>query len=294
MEFLIFLAQCRTPFLTQIFRVFTFLGEEVFAISIICFLYWCYNKKLARMIGLVFFTSGLIVQSLKLTFCIPRPWILYPTFKPVLSSIDTATGYSFPSGHTQSSSSLFGALGIHSKKAGPRMISVILIIGVGFSRMYLGYHTPWDVLASMSISLFIVYLFNKVIPLKTYKVSTVAISLAAFTTMTLIYVILFSKNPNTDLSQFHDCFKAIGAGMGFALGWYIEPLYINFDEKNGNFQMQIVKLLLGLLVAVIIKSGLKLILGTSLTADTLRYFILVCWIMILYPIIIVKMIYRKN
>jgi undecaprenyl-diphosphatase len=294
MEFLKFLAQFRTPTLTLIFSMFTSFGEEILTITIICFLYWCYNKKLARMICLAFFTSGLIVQSLKLTFCIPRPWVLCPTFKPVASSIETATGYSFPSGHTQSSSSLFGSLAFLSKKSWLRILYSTIIIGVGFSRMYLGYHTPKDVLASMGISLLIVYLINKVIPVSTYKASTVAISLAVFSAIILVYALILKNLPGADLTQFHDCFKAAGAGIGFALGWYIEPLYINFDEKKGSLPIQVLKLLLGLIVAVILKSGLKVVLGTGLTADAVRYFILVCWIMILYPMIIVKLFQRKN
>jgi membrane-associated phospholipid phosphatase len=294
MEFLHFLAQFRTPSLTFLFRLFTYLGEEIITITVICFLYWCYDKQLARKVCVAYFASGLLVQSLKLTFCIPRPWILDSTFEPSESMLHSATGYSFPSGHTQSSSSLFGSFAFAAKKSWLRILSVILIIGVAFSRMFLGYHTLKDVLVSMGISLFIVFLVNQVVDISTYESKKTAISLAIFSTTILIYTLTLKNLPNADLTQFHDGFKAIGAGLGFALGWYVEPLYINFDEKKGSRLVQVLKLSAGLVIAVFLKSGLKVILGTSLTADTIRYFILVCFIMILYPIIIMKLNHKAN
>lgn len=289
MDFLRILAQYRTPFLTSFFSGFTFLGEEVFAISIICFLYWCYDKNIARKICLAYFASGLIIQSLKLTFRIPRPWVLDKTFYPVESMVDSATGYSFPSGHTQSSSSLFGSLLLFSGKQWQRILFGLLIIGVGFSRMYLGYHTPKDVLTSMCISLLLVYVINKVFVVSSYDVKKTASLLALFSSAILIYALILKNLPDADITQFHDCFKAAGAGLGFALGWYIEPLYIKFNEKSGSMTLQMIKLFLGLFIAILLKSILKTILGSSLTADTIRYFILVCWIMILYPILIEKL-----
>lgn len=293
MNFLEFLVQYRTPPLTLLFSIFTLIGGEIFVLIIICFLYWCYNKKFARMICLAFFSSGLIVQSLKLTFCIPRPWLLSPTFKPMTNFIDSATGYSFPSGHTQNASALFGAFAIHTMKTWQRILFAFIIIGVAFSRMYFGYHTPKDVLASMGISLIIVVLVNKAIPIHTYKTLHIAIFLGIFSAIILVYILILKNLPNADITQFSDCFKAVGAGMGFALGWYIEPKYINFDEKKGNQLVQVLKLFLGLFIALLLKYGLKIILGTSLTADAVRYFILVCFITILYPMIIIKL-FNKN
>ncbi|WP_099466897.1 phosphatase PAP2 family protein [Konateibacter massiliensis] len=294
MEFLRLLAEYRTPWLTSFFSAFTVLGEEVFAISIICLLYWCYDKKLAKKICIAYFASGLTVQALKLTFCIPRPWVIDPSFQPVDTKIASATGYSFPSGHTQSSSALFGSCALLSKKIWLRIIPLFLMTGVAFSRMYLGYHTPKDVLTAMFLSLFIVLLVNKVIDVTVCDYKKVAVFLAVFSFAVLVYSLILKNLPNADITQFHDCFKAAGAGLGFALGWYVESRYINFNEKSGSPFLQVVKLGLGLLVAILLKSGLKMLLGTSLTADTIRYFILVCWIMILYPVLIVKLFNKKQ
>jgi undecaprenyl-diphosphatase len=183
---------------------------------------------------------------------------------------------------------LYGSLAIHSKKKWHVIVCAIVILGVAMSRMYFGYHTPKDVLTSMGISLFIVYLIIKVFTVNTYKPSSVALFLGVFSAIVLIYIIVLKNLPNADLTQFNDCFKAAGAGLAFALGWYIEPTYINFDEKKGSLLVQFTKLFLGLLTVLVLKFGLKVILGTSLTANAIRYFIIVCFIMILYPMVIVK------
>lgn len=294
MNFLEFLVQFRTPPLTVLFSMFTLCGEELITITIVCVLYWCYNKKLARMVCLAFFSSGLLVQSLKLTFCIQRPWVLRPTFQPMSTFLKSATGYSFPSGHTQSSSSLFGSFIIYSKKTWHKILCALIILGVAFSRMYFGYHTPKDVFTSMGISLFLVFLIYKGSTLVNDKTSLVAIVLGILSTIVLVYILVLKNLPNADLTQFDDCFKAVGAGMGFALGWYIEPKYINFDEKKGSLTLQLSKLLLGLFLTLLLKFGLKLLLGTSLTADAVRYFIVICFIMILYPMMIVKLFHNEN
>lgn len=293
MDFLRFLADYRTPELTLLFGMFTHLGEELISITIICFLYWCYDKQMARKICLSYFASGLLVQALKITFCIPRPWILDRSFQPVSSLQDSATGYSFPSGHTQNSTALFGSLAFLSKRTWQRIVFVLIILGVGFSRMYLGYHTPKDVITSLLIAFFLVLLVNQILDISSISNKKVAIILSAYSLLILLYALTRKNLPNADLTQFHDCFKAAGAGIGFSLGWYIEPLYINFKEQTVAPYMQAIKLILGLLLALLLKYGLKALLGTSFTADTIRYFLLVCFIMILYPIVIQRYFSRK-
>lgn len=102
---------------------------------------------------ILLFSSGIAVQGLKIHFRIERPWVIDPDFKPVEQVMDTATGYSFPSGHTQSSTSLYSSIAFHFKKAAVYIGAFILIAAVMFSRMYLGCHTPKDVLVSFAVTI---------------------------------------------------------------------------------------------------------------------------------------------
>ena len=101
MTFLWMLEGIRTPFLDRFMQFVTYFGQELIIIAVICALYWCADKRFAYLLGFTYFTAGLCVQTLKITFRIPRPWILDPEFKAVESALPGATGYSFPSGHTQ-------------------------------------------------------------------------------------------------------------------------------------------------------------------------------------------------
>ena len=78
MDFLYFLAQHRTPAADVIVQGITCLAQETVVMAIICWLFWCANKQLAYSLGFSYFTSGLLVQGLKITFRKPRPWVLDP------------------------------------------------------------------------------------------------------------------------------------------------------------------------------------------------------------------------
>ena len=98
MDFLRLLEGIRSPLFNKIFQFVTYFGQELLIIAFICTLYWCVNKRFAYILGFTYFTAGLCVQTLKITFRIPRPWVIDPNFHPVESAVPAATGYSFPSG----------------------------------------------------------------------------------------------------------------------------------------------------------------------------------------------------
>ena len=96
MELLRFFEGIRTPFLDTVIGFITQLGDETVGILLLCLIFWCINKRAAYGIGIAYFLSGLTVQGMKICFRIDRPWIIDPTFKPVESALEHATGYSFP------------------------------------------------------------------------------------------------------------------------------------------------------------------------------------------------------
>lgn len=119
MDFLNLLSQYRTPAGDVFFQGITLLAQETFVVVVICWLFWCSNKKLAYCLGFTYFTSGLLVQGLKITFRVPRPWLLDSAFEPVASAVPGATGYSFPSGHTEHHGSSGNTGTVYKKKARP-------------------------------------------------------------------------------------------------------------------------------------------------------------------------------
>ncbi|MCI8665279.1 MAG: phosphatase PAP2 family protein [Dorea sp.] len=286
MTFLWFLEGIRTPFLEQLMQFITYFGQELIVIAVICTFYWCTDKRFAYLLGFTYFTAGLGVQALKITFRIPRPWILDPQFKAVESAVAGATGYSFPSGHTQSATCLFFPLSLYTSRLWAKLLCILAFLLIGFSRMYLGCHTPKDVLVSMGLSLVVsslIWKFQEVLLNSDRYLKLIAAILICLSLATAAYSLLLHGNGTIETKYALDCCKAAGAGLGFSIGWYVERTKLNFDTHTGRIGTQILKLLIGLTAALFIKEGFSLIFGSSILAKMSEYFILVLWVLVIYP-----------
>jgi undecaprenyl-diphosphatase len=151
---------------------------------------------------------------------------------------------------------------------------------VGFSRMYLGVHTLLDVGCALAITAVFAAIVQGISQTKLWdKPQVVALGLLAFSAAVLIYA--FCRQDVTR-DMLEDCIKAAAAGVGFAVGYFVEKKWVNFDTK-AVWWMQIIKVVVGLAVVLAIKSGLKLVLGETLVADAARYFLLIVWIIVGWP-----------
>jgi undecaprenyl-diphosphatase len=291
MELLKFFEGIRSPFLDGVFSLITRLGEETVVIVVFCAIFWCINKRAAYRIGVAFFLSGLVVQGMKICFRIDRPWIIDPSLSPVPSAIVNATGYSFPSGHTQGAAALFGSLGVQIKQKSAKAVCLLLIILVALSRMYLGVHTLLDVAVSLLITLLFIVLSGRILPEAPGGKNREMLPALFFILFTVVEIViaaaLFSSGA-LEQAYVSDCMKAAGAGFGFAAGVYAERVYINFSVRSKNVLWQIVKLIAGIAGLLAIKEGLKLIIGTGLIADIARYFLMISWITAFFPLLIKK------
>ena len=291
MEFLYFLESIRSSVLNIFFILCTSFGEELVLVSLFAIIYWCINKTLAYRIAFSYFLSGVVVQGLKIHFRIERPWVTDPAFKPVESVLDTATGYSFPSGHTQSSTSLYSSIAFHFKKRALYILSFAIIALVMLSRMYLGCHTPKDVLTGFAITLVISLVVSLIFDNLNSSLTTDLLVMFLTTILSaglFVYsYYLVAAGVTTDVLAM-DGFKAAGAGMGFGIGWFIEKRYIRFTPKNSRLGIQVLKPVIGLGVTVALKAGLKLLLGDAMITNSIRYFIIILWVVTLFPLIIKK------
>ena len=296
MTFLWLLEGIRTPFLDKLMQLITYFGQELIIIAVICVLYWCADKRFAYLLGFTYFTAGLCVQSLKITFRIPRPWILDPDFTAVKSAVPGATGYSFPSGHTQGATCLFFPLALKAQNIWCKILCILAFLSIGFSRMYLGCHTPKDVLVSMLISILVslvIWKFQTFLLDDSRYLKQIASILALLSFAVAAYALVLKSNGTIETKYATDCCKAAGAGLGFAIGWHIERTKMNFDTHTGNIVTQILKLIIGLIIALLIKEGFSTIFGSSILAKMAEYFILVLWVLVIYPFIFSKIL-RRN
>ena len=139
------LESIRTPLLDKILGAVTYLGDElcfmVFAVGV----FWCISKRMGYYLMTVGFFGTILNQFLKILCAVPRPWVKDPGFTIVESARAGASGYSFPSGHTQNAVTLYGGTARYTKTPWLRWVCIAVMVLICFSRMYLGVHTPLDV-----------------------------------------------------------------------------------------------------------------------------------------------------
>ena len=290
MDFLRLLAEYRTPMGNFVFQSITYIAQELFVIAVICWLFWCSNKSLAYKLGFSYFLSGLAIQGLKITFRIPRPWILDFSFEPVKSAVPGATGYSFPSGHTQSGTAFFTTLAFQCRRTGLRLLCIFAFFLIGFSRMYLGVHTPKDVFVSMAVTFLLsslVYILWKNLDSNRNLDFVISLVLSVLTIVLVFYDLFLVKSGVLTINNAMDCCKACGAGLAFAIGFYLERRYLNFTAPATS-KAKFFRFLIGLLVTAVIELGLKALLPETMPCAYFRYFVIVFWILVIYPFLFTK------
>lgn len=292
MDFLRLLEGIRNPVLDSFFQWITYFGQEICILAVICLFYWCLDKKFAYRLGFIYFSAGLCIQTLKITFRIPRPWILDPEFHPVASAVPAATGYSFPSGHTQGGTCLFVPLALRSRKFWQKCLCILMFLAIGFSRMYLGVHTPKDVLTAMAVSLFftaIIWKFGDSLLEENRYTKMISVILLILSCLTAFYALLLFRQNIIEVKYAADCCKAAGAGLGFAAGFYLERTYLNFCSRCRNVSHLLQRMTVGLLLTLVLKLTLKFFLGDTLLMELLQYFFVVLFVMYGYPFLFTKM-----
>jgi len=284
MDILIFFQQIQNPILDFLFENFTHLVNEIVMVGIISIIYWCYSKKTAQLIAFSLFASGIVVQITKIICRVPRPWVLDNRIQPKPEILETATGYSFPSGHTQNSTAFCNASASTTKHKGIKTVLLLIPIFVMVSRMYVGVHTPTDVLASYIIATAITYIVIKVFEKYSIKkIQTLSMIILISSIISLVYTYYVV---NTGISTFEladDAAKICGCGIGFSFGVYLETKYINFKEITSTRSRLIVGVL-GIVGALVLKLATGL-LPDSVIFAALSYMLITFWISCAYPLI---------
>lgn len=292
MEFLYLLEKIRVPGLNELMLAVTELGGEMPFLIIALVVFWCVDKRRGYYVLSVGFLGTLTNQFMKLWFRVPRPWVLDPNFTILEQAREAAAGYSFPSGHTQNAVGTFGALAITTKTRWIKVLSVALAVLVPFSRMYVGVHSPADVLVAAAMAVAFLMLLRPFIFRKdegnVLRLLTVLTLLsAAF----LCFVEFWNFPADIDhhnlQSGIKNAYTLIGSLVGLVIVYFVDNKYIRF-ETSAIWWVQILKVALGFLAVLAVKSGLKtpieMICGGHMIARAIRYFLIVIMAGIIWPL----------
>lgn len=291
MDFLYFLEDIRVPILNEFMLLITQLGEETTFLVVALILFWCVDKCKGYYTLAVGFVGTLLNQFMKLWFRIPRPWVLDENFTILEQAREAASGYSFPSGHTQSAVGTFGSIAYTTKNRWIRIVSIVIAVLVPFSRMYIGVHTPLDVLAAAAMAVTLIFVMHplvfgcdgKRIP---WLLAGMAVLAAAYLCFVELYPFPAEVDVHNLASGVKNAYTLLGALLGLILVYITDEKWLHFPVK-AVWWAQVLKVLIGLLLVLAVKSGLSAplaaLFGESL-GRAIRYFLIVVVAGILWPL----------
>lgn len=267
-----FLREISNPVFDWFFRIITEVGDQYFFIVVGAILFWTIDKKYAHKFVMTYLLVSLVNEGLKAIFKRPRPYLEDSITAPL--GYET-TGYSFPSGHS-AASGVMGYTALNgAKKTGKKWIKYVgiaIMVLVPFSRMILAQHYFTDVLVGLVYSFFAAMLLFKLIDKLGDKEEYISLAMIPVLIVLMILV-------NQDFM-----YTVSAAYFGFAIGYVIEKYYVQYNVKN-KFWIQVLKVVIGLIGAIAIKEGLKLVLPYTTLFSFIRYFFIGAWVTVGAPFV---------
>lgn len=291
MEFLYLLEKIRVPVLNEFLLAITALGEETAFLMIGLIVFWCIGKRQGYYLMTVGLAGTVASQLMKIVCRVPRPWVRDSNFTILEDAREAAGGYSFPSGHTQTAVGTFGSIAAFTRKKWIAAICVVLAILVGFSRMYIGVHTPADVLVGALLSAVLIAAFYPLMLGKQERTYFGLVILAVLSIAYLLYIELtvfpVDIDPHNYESAMKNAYTLMGCSGALLIVYPVEKRYVNYSEK-AVWWAQLLKIALGLLAVLAVKEGLRspleLLFAGHLAARAVRYFLIVITAGLVWPL----------
>ena len=304
---LLFFQNIDSIFLDFIAEIITFFGESPIPLLVTIFIYWCIDKRKGFLIVSSLMSGMMSMQILKAIFRIPRPFMYYNDLIAGKRQA-TATGFSFPSGHSTTASAFYAGLESNFKIKWLKVLCIILIILVPVSRVYLGVHWPLDVIIGTLIGLVSVYclkgIFNAIYDnerrffLFCICFGIVAMILAL--PLATVLDITRSQYSSIELFKTTDIYRCIhnlmqnsAIASGLFLGMIADRKYLRFIPAIG-IQNRILSILVGLIGAGILAFVLLSIPFAKYLFEFIAYALVGLWVTFLFPLISSKLGFMKN
>ena len=232
-------------------QFFSLFGEELPLILIVGFVYWSYDKKLGRSMGLSAIMGLTWGAMLKNIFLRRRPYFdhegiqILRVVEPEADIYDiSAQGYSFPSIHSTNAVTVFGSLAVNQGNRALTVALLVIPLFTGISRFVVGAHYPTDVLAGWLLgagSVAIVQLLQKRVK----------------NTPTLYGILLVTAVLGFFYCKSEDYFTATGLLIGFMCATLLDDAYVHFENTRKPIWMA-VRMVGGLVIYLVLNTVLKM------------------------------------
>jgi len=292
----------RSELISLIFYIITHLGEELVYIGIITILYYTWDKSKAYKIMAVVLSSTVVNGLFKYSFKLERPnqelW-----YK---GAEETSPG--LPSGHTQIATSFWGSFASLIKKWWIYIVSILLVVLIGFSRIILAVHWFTDVLMGLGLGLLILAFFIEFEDKITNYVNSLAtkykviLSFLLFMFLIIPVIVVLPSNlvvDGTQVTPLLDMLKLITLFSTATLSYAVEKDLVNFKSKPDTWWKYIIRVIIGVVMLFLFYYGLKVLfnliiesvawIGIKPTLDIIRYALLGPVLILLSPWIMQKL-----
>lgn len=303
-DFLVFLQNIRVSnfdFFDKFFLSITIFGEFWLPTLICAIVYWCIDFKSGIYLFSLAGLNSLITHFFKMLACVYRPWVLSDRIHPSELAVPYAKGYSFPSGHSAMSSSVLGGLAYLIKQKKFLCFALIgLILLIGFSRLWLGVHTPQDVVVGLLTGFVLIFGVKSLIDWAEKNPNRylyLAIAVNIITILMMVFMAKFNTyrmdyiggellvDPTKNI---HTTFVVYSYVLGFLNGCFLCRRFFPFNPKEGSLKNRLIRGAVGaVLVIALVQNLLKYIVmnGHSCPADCLILFIAGITLTLIYPLI---------
>lgn len=320
--YLLWLQNLRLSFGKGTENFFSFITDIPFnplTVLLICTIYWCMEKRLGLFILFSQSIGTFVNNIIKNCVCAYRPWIRDRRINPPPRAQAGATGYSFPSGHTQAVVGEFGTLGYalcrkdmeqkNHRWLWAVILCAVVILIVAFSRNFLSVHTPQDVLVALCVGALFVWISDLILRweargtegkkrdvLIVLSGTVIIASASAFVLLKNYPVNYINGNIVVDPADMkNDFFGGAGSFCAVLWGWLIEKRWIKFSTEC-SAGLKILRGLAGALGVAIIFVLTSLLLKPAMHSlyayYFIKYFMLYIWVTAAYPAVF-SIIHKK-
>ena len=281
-QILLHMAGLHTTFQNHVAQFLTLFGEQFLLVAIAVFIYWNINRKKGFVIAMSLINALTAMGIIKAVVRFPRPWVMMKDIETI--RLQTATGYSFPSGHTTGAASTFTSIAVTFRKRWLSIVCAVMITLTGLSRIYLCVHWPQDVIGGILIGCGLSFLlagpFGRLYDNKEKSIR-ITLILGIITAVLFIVISILLSVDKIDAMAFEDLNITFSTYSGLAFGYALERKVFDFKAEEGSRKIKVLRYVIGLAVMAGILFGMKelfIALGIyNPVTRAFRYFLVGFW-----------------